>query len=236
MDPQIRDERPGNCFHASLLRAVSDTRSVGSLYEILGGFCHKCRNTLNCLKLSLYLAQRQASPDTFAMLRELEPHYRAVEQVFERLQLICRPMALAPVKLDLALLIEQHQRSWKEWMGTNHRRLELCSPEVPAVGEFDPNRLGQGLDALIAWRAEAGDPNTPARLDWRTEAQQFRIDWREQTTGALESAERDPEASTSLALPLLSRVVTAHGGRVELRTSDELRIGLSWPLALPSTD
>jgi hypothetical protein len=236
MEPWIGEQRPGLGFNASLLRAVSDTRSVGSLHQILGGFCHKCRNTLNCLKLSLYLAKRESAPDALSLLRQLEPHYRAVEQIFEQLQTICRPMSLSPVKLDLALLIEQHWPSWNQWMGTNQRRLDLFPPEVPAVGEFDPQRLGQGLDALIAWRAEAGAPRAPARLRWRVQDQRFRIDWEEPTACGIESPTPVPATSSSLALPLLSRVVSAHGGHVDLSVRDDVRIGLSWPLALQRTE
>src|SRR4051812_10760623 len=54
----------GNRLTSSLCRIAADPAQVGTLYEILGGYCHQCRNTLNSLKLSLYLARRGGAPDT----------------------------------------------------------------------------------------------------------------------------------------------------------------------------
>src|SRR5262245_63205500 len=45
----------------SLFRVATDASMVVALHDVLGSFCHECRNTLNSLKLSLYLAKRGAS-------------------------------------------------------------------------------------------------------------------------------------------------------------------------------
>ncbi len=236
MEPTIRDERPAADFTPSLLRVASDPRPIGSLHELLGGFCHKCRNTLNCLKMSLYLAKRDSEPDVLATLNQLEPHYREVEQIFDRLHAICRPITLTPVTLDLALLIDQRRLAWDAWMAARQRPLVVCSPREPAVGQYDPNCLGQGLDALVSWRAAAGTPREPARLRWHVHEQHFRLEWEERSAGGFDTPAIEAGPSASLALPLLMRVVSAHGGRLDLSVRDELLIGLSWPLALHRTE
>ena len=43
----------------SLSRVVVDPARIAELHEVLGPFCHKSRNILNSLKISLYLAHRQ---------------------------------------------------------------------------------------------------------------------------------------------------------------------------------
>jgi hypothetical protein len=230
MEPTIPEERLVADFTPSLLRVASDPRSVGSLHELLGGFCHKCRNTLNCLKMSLYLAKLDAAPETRAALSRLEVHYREVEQLFDRLQLICRPMTVMPVKLDLALLIDQHRPVWDEWMVARHRRLEVRSPSEPAVGQYDPQCLGLGLDALVSWRAAVGTPSEPARIRWHLREEHLQIAWEERSADGFGSAASQAGHSASLALPLLMRVVSAHGGHLDVCVRDELRIGLSWPL------
>jgi hypothetical protein len=190
---------------------------------------------LNCMKLSFYLAKRAPDPAALTSLSELEPYYLAVERLFDRLQTICRPMALTPIELPLELLIEERRGVWNEWMGSHQRRLEMFPSKQPAIGAFDPNRLGQGLDALVMWRAEVGAPGEPARLRWRVEEQQFRLDWEEPSARGLDPAERAGERAESLALPLLARVIAAHGGRLDWNVLAGLHIGLRWPLAVPIT-
>jgi hypothetical protein len=219
---------------SSLLRVAADPESLDSLHGLLGGFCHKCRNALNGLKLSLYLAKRLSHPEALAQLKELESHYDSLERLFDRLQLICRPMAITPITLPLGLLIEERRGTWDEWMARRGRRLLVSSPGEAVIGEFDPNRLTQGLDALVAWRAGDGAPGEPARLRWRLQNQQFQLDWVERSAQGLDldSAPGGLDLSESLALPLLARVISAHGGHLDLTVRDGLRIGLRWPVAV----
>ena len=137
----------------SLIDVVSNPFKVRALHDILGGFCHQCRNTLNSLKLSLYLAKRDpahaASPDW----GDLDHRYRDVELLFDRLQAICRPMTLTPIKASLSLVMEERGRSWVEAMAARDRCLTLFAPPAGNdVGEFDPVRLPEGLSTFIFWR------------------------------------------------------------------------------------
>jgi hypothetical protein len=232
MESPMVEQRTVDELITSLVRIAADPKQVSSLHEILGSFCHQCRNLLNSLKLSLYLARRDQRAAVDDSWNVIEPRYRAVEQFYDRLQLICRPMALVPLRTSLASLLDDRYPSWAEWMAEHDRRLEWNPPEAPTIGEFDPIRLGEGLDAFVAWRAQAGAPGEPARLSWREEDQRFRLDWDE--SGAPHSRHGDAcgECTGSFALPLLARVVSVHGGTIDVDFREGLHLRIQWPLIL----
>jgi hypothetical protein len=227
MAPVTIEGIPGEGLAVSLLRVSSDPAQRARLHQLLGTFCHQCRNTLNSLKLSLYLAKRSAAPDKLGPWNDLEPRYRDVEQFFERLQLIVRPMPLTTVRLPLALLLEDRGAAWSALLAARERRLDLAPPCESSTVAYDPLRLGDALDSLVAWRAEAGPAGQPARLRWDTVGGQAFLEWSEAAGSGREPPCDGPQ---SLVLPLLGRVASAHGGSVSVDARDGLRVGLSWPV------
>jgi hypothetical protein len=215
---------------ASWLRIVSDPVKAGSLHGLLRGFCHDCRNDLNSLKMSLYLARRGADGADPAIWDEFEPRYRAVERLFERLQAIYWPMVPETVRMPLEMLVEERRPRWSEALSRNGRALALDPPGSPTVGDFDPVRLGEGLDAFVSWRAAVGERGRPARLRWGADDGQFHLVWSEPGARALEARDAADDQHEPLALPLLARIVSAHRGAVEVASDDGLQIHLRWPL------
>jgi len=216
----------------SLFRVATDLGMVTALHDVLGGFCHECRNTLNSLKLSLYLAKRESNVPTSDMLGEVESRYHEVEQLFDRLQLICRPMRVTPIRASLALLIQERSRSWVEAMSARERELTLVPPHEPDVGDFDPVRLTESLDAFVRWRAEVGEARSPAMLRWGVRDGRFELQWHEPRAGKPAGAAPGTARPDPLALPLLARVITAHGGTTTLDVDEGLRLEATWPLVM----
>lgn len=206
----------------ALLRVAGEPAKLGALYEILGDYCHALRNRLNSIKLSLFLARRQACPLADSAWAEAESSYRAVEQFVEQLQAICRPMALFAIPLDLNALVAERLPSWRDELGRRGRALEVEAPDGPAVGRLDPARLTQALDSFVAWRARSG-ARSSVRLRWGADDDHLALEWHDpQGT--------DPDDATgALAMPLLARVVAAHGGRCQLDDESGLRLRCRWP-------
>jgi hypothetical protein len=234
MVPVTIDGIPDQQIASSLLRLAVDPTHRACLYDALGGFCHQSRNVLNSLKLSLYLAKRSATPDLCARWSELEPHYLELEQFIERLQFIIRPMELNCVCLPLSLLIEERTDKWSAEMGTHGRRLEFVPPVNSSNVKYDPSWLGHALDALVAWRAEAKRGSSVAQLRWGVDHGASKLEWLEDSIGG---ADRRLDRPDSLALPLVGRVVSAHGGTLSVDVRDGLQVCLRWPVdAKPQPD
>jgi hypothetical protein len=214
-----------------LAQLVCDPEQASALHALLGPFCHRSRNLLNSVRLSLYLAQHQAERvrDSAWNWVELERMYREVEQVFDRLQTICRPMSLAPVRMSLALLMEDRRKGWVERFAARGRVLELDCAGRSDVGDYDPQCLGVALDALIDWRAEAGPAGAGARLRWGAHRGRFHVEWIERGSSAGRSSQREYAGPEPLALPLLGRVVAAHGGTLKQLASAGRHLKFSWP-------
>jgi hypothetical protein len=226
----------GSC--ASSAPGADDSERFDRLRQILSTFNHRCRNSLNGIKMSLYLFKRGADGPMPHGWCELERAYREIERSFDRLQVIYRPLAMSFVRSPLGQLIAERLPSWRSWFVSNDRSLEIDPPDHDPPGDFDPIYLGLGLDAFVAWRAEAGSPGVRPRLSWWTSGGSFHIAWHEDCPGADESEDSElPNAAgspifatgDSLALPLLARVVAAHGGRLERTRTHPVGITLSWP-------
>lgn len=223
---------PEESLTASMLRVASDPLQRARFYELLGDYCHQCRNTLNSLKLSLYLARRGLESDRPAPWTDLELGCRAVEEFIERLQWIIKPIAPALVRLPLTTLMDDYREAWSEAMSSRGRTLEWFPPDQAVAVAFDPFHLGKALDALVRWRAKEGPAGEPVRLQWGVEGDQAYLELIEQRA----SNEHLPDSRIeSLALPVVARIAVAHGGTVSVDARDGLRVGLRWPIDASSS-
>ncbi|MDR3633463.1 MAG: hypothetical protein P4L84_06470 [Isosphaeraceae bacterium] len=233
---RVRD-LPAEEGHSLLLRVATDPARRSTIYELLGGFCHQCRNHLNTLKLSLYLAGRTEGASERGHWTEQEARYRAVEQLFDRLQQICRPMPLTPVCLPIALLWDEVFPRWTERFRSRGIAFEPLPPPAPLVGDFDPTRLGPALEALAEWRANATLPGQFVTFSWKADDHSFLLDWSESQPDAGSALNSSAAAtSESFALPFLARVMSAHGGTLEVESGDRFRLRLCWPLKIRSAE
>jgi hypothetical protein len=213
-----------------LLRIVADSSKVEDLYRVLGEYCHLIRNRLNSLKLSMYL-MRRTSPDPGAgHWPELEGRYRELEQFVERLQTICRPLRLATIPAALGLLIQERFPAWARWFEPKRITLELNPPREAAIGTFDPIRLAQGLDAFVSWRSRAASAGSIVQLSWWTTPGELALDWVEVAADPDRAGSPDEEPDSGLALPLLARVLSSHGGRLETDREGSARFRMWWPI------
>jgi hypothetical protein len=229
------DESGAEGLAALLDRFLADPGRIGALHAILGPFCHQSRNVLNCLKMSLYLSRRDEARGPSRPWAEVERRYGEVEQLYDRLQTICRPLTLACVRMPLGLLLEDRRAAWTACFAAHERKLELIGPSDPDAGDYDPNSLGQALDALVTWRAGEGEPGDAACLRWWTQGGHFHLEWTEseahqagvERRGTGVARRSDP--TDPLVLPLLGRVILAHGGEIELVRPSGRHVRLSWP-------
>src|SRR5262249_50972723 len=79
---------------SSLLQIVHDPERVDRLRTALSVFCHRCRNSLNGIKMSLYLFRREARGAVPDSCVDLEAIYQQIVNLFDHLQSIYRPMAI----------------------------------------------------------------------------------------------------------------------------------------------
>jgi hypothetical protein len=199
---------------------------------------------LNGMKMSLYFVRRGADNPLPRRWAEVEQTYRAIEQFFERLQTIYRPMSPTMIRAPFGSLIRDRERAWRDSLRAGGGTLEILPPAVESPGEFDPIYLAMGFEALLSWRGSLLSPDQTARLSWRTDNGRFEVSWQEVLssplchTGITSPVCPKPATSSttihSLAIPLLARVMTAHRGQLEWNWEREFKIVLRWPLNQPN--
>ena len=95
---------------------------------MLSGFTHRCRNLLNGMKMSLYFVRREANGPLPRPLTEVEQTYGSIEQLFDQLQQIYRPMTLTPVRADFGSLVGDRERGWREAFARGGAVLDIVPP------------------------------------------------------------------------------------------------------------
>jgi len=223
-------ERSQDLDLSSVLMAIAqDPVLRHDLDQILGDYCHQCRNRLNSLKLSIYLVKRQSLGKIPEAWRSLESDYQTLEAQFERIQTICRPICLSLVTIGLNLLFEDRHESWSKIMAECGRELEIHQPDGRSVARFDVHHLGTALDAVVAWRAEQGSRVAKTCLRWWVEAGQAYVKWIEPLAPDQTDKPISFRPETAWTLPTLTRVVAEHGGDLKIDDRNGWVLTLSWP-------
>jgi hypothetical protein len=212
-----------------LLRIARDPDLRQRVYEHLREYCHQCRNRLNSLKLSIYLAMRQSPSPTVDPWLEIERYYRDLERRVEQVQFLCRPLVLSRVALGLELLIDDRRGTWAQLLATRGRALEVVPPTNRAVASFDVDSLGRALDSVVAWRASDRSDARSAKLRWWVEDGFAHLVWEEPATALQPREVPPPEEPPTWTLPLLARVALAHGGDYRIDTERGWRLEVAWP-------
>src|SRR5262249_32802680 len=138
MSPQTHEWPAGGGVASSALRPVADPKCSESLRSILSTFNHRCRNSLNGIKLGLYLYKREVDGPLPSCWSELERIYQELETVFDWLQVLYRPLSLTMVRSPLGPLVNDHLQSWHSWLSRRGLALELSPPSEDVPGDFDP--------------------------------------------------------------------------------------------------
>ncbi|MFI5460772.1 MAG: hypothetical protein ACHRXM_35620 [Isosphaerales bacterium] len=239
MSPQPHEGLAAQGPSSSTLGLEDDSEGLDQLRQILGCFNHRCRNSLNGIKMGLYLFKREAEGPMHRSWIELARIYEEIERMFDRLQVIYRPLSVTMVRSPLGLLVTERLPSWRSSFSGKGRTLVINRPDPDDSGEFDPMYLGLGLDAFIGWRAEAGHPTWQSCLSWRIADGCFEVAWDEivpsnhpldeEHGNGIPHGPRPSVRGDSLALPLLARVVAAHGGYLETTSEPVFGMKLRWP-------
>ena len=227
--PIMFDTTSNSALTNQLLEIVRDSSLRRDLEQSLGDYCHQFRNRLNSLKLSIYLAKRQVAPIALTCWRFLETTYQLLEEQLGRVQLLCRPLELTPVLIDLTLLFQDRRTAWSQIMTASGRTLEFAQPDGKAVVRFDVNQLGQALDSLVVWRAEQGNQPTRTVIAWWVEFDQAHVTWTEGPGVNLGQPITPRRIGSPGTIPILTRIINEHGGQVRVNQQAGWNLAISWP-------
>ncbi len=220
----------------ALLSIASDEDQIALLHHHLDRYCHRFRNRLNSMKLCLYLGKKTAgeSETPQSVWRELEARYRVLESLVEQFQHFCRPFNVTPMELPMGSFLEELRRAWLHRLSEKEIDFELVPPHHPVKSYLDPSRMAQGLDALACWRGSVIPPGSSILLSWWEEEGSVYLGWEEPEPNLSAQADPTEELQANIALPILARILNAHGGTLEVSSQECFELHLRWP-SLPVT-
>ncbi|MEV7560375.1 HAMP domain-containing sensor histidine kinase [Streptomyces sp. NPDC089795] len=224
----------GHVSSALTARQQSEMR----VRQFVADASHELRTPLASIRGYAELTRRgreEPGPDTRHALGRIESEATRMTGLVEDLLLLARldagrPLSTGDVDTDLAPLVVDAVSDARAAGPEHHWRLSL--PEEPAPVRADPARIQQVLVNLLANARTHTPPGTTvtARVSRETSAVRLRIE--DDGPGiapellprvferfARGDASRSRVAgSTGLGLAIVQAVVTAHGGRVEVRS------------------
>ena len=204
---------------------------LASMGVLASGVAHEVRNPLNAISVIVQRLRREFVPRTDegdyrqltqVVAGEVERVNRIIEQFLE----LARPPALAKTRTELASILERAAETVEPQILAAGLRLERDFAGVGAV-QVDADQLHEALLNLLVNAVEATDEG---RI--RLAARSLAAGWVEigvADTGPgipAEDAERifdlyftTKAAGTGLGLSLVHRIVSEHGGRVEVQSA-----------------
>lgn len=220
----------------ALLSIASNNDQVALLHRLLDRYCHRFRNRLNSMKLCLYLGQKTSDEQrtSLSQWRELENRYQVLEHFVEQFQSFCRPFQVSPMEVSLNLFLEELRKTWNHRLADHQFQFELLPPGHPVQAYFDPSRMSQGLDALASWRGLVIPQGSLIHLSWWDRDNWVYLRWEEPEPLPIPAAKAPEELQANIALPILARILQAHGGTLQLSSQEWFQMTLRWP-RFPST-
>ncbi len=211
-----------------LLNVISSPEGINELHDVLGSFCHRWRNHLNALSLGIHLTSQAQGNLHGDFWQDMEGRYRSLERLITEFQEISRPARLTPLRLPLCAFWADRHVQWQPECERLGRTLELSPPSTLVYAEFDPTRFTQVFDTLVIGRDAPG----PIEVRWwEGPDKHVRVEWHEPE--ALVRHHRRTDQPASLAVPLLGRLMTSHGGRLDVTEHPGcgFTLAMAWPLS-----
>ncbi|GHB65212.1 two-component sensor histidine kinase [Streptomyces cirratus] len=224
----------GHVSSALTARQQSETR----IRQFVADASHELRTPLASIRGYAELTRRgheEPGPDTRHALGRIESEATRMTGLVEDLLLLARldagrPLATGDTATDLAPLVVDAVSDARAAGPEHHWRLEL--PDEPAPIRADPARIQQVLVNLLANARTHTPPGTTVTAHVSRETPLVRLRVEDDGPGipaelaphvferfARGDASRSRAAgSTGLGLAIVQAVVTAHGGRVEVRS------------------
>lgn len=216
------------------------------LGTLASGLAHEIRNPLNAMNINLQMLEEElaAGPvqgEPLDLLRSSRSEVLRLERLVKDFLAFARPQTTRREELAPAELVGDVVRFMRPLFQEARVGLELVQePGAPAV-RIDPGQIRQALLNVLQNALEASPPGSAVTATVGATARgEARIDIRDQGPGIPEDIRREifqvfwskKPAGSGLGLPIAQRALEAHGGRIELESSEGQ--GSVFRLVLPS--
>jgi signal transduction histidine kinase len=214
---------------AQAVSELEDARRLAALGQFAAAIAHDIRTPLTSISLNVQILRRKlelSADDREHLDIAIEELARLDKSVAEILD-FAKPVKIAPQRIDVDELIETTARGLTRVLSEKHIALR-CEPrgELPAV-HGDPQRLRQVLVNLVGNAADASQAGAEVVVRARKDAARIAIEVEDHGRGIgeddlariFEPFYTTRADGTGLGLAICHKVVRAHGGDIEVRST-----------------
>jgi len=212
---------------------------LAALGETAAGLAHELRNAMGTILGYAKLMIRSGDRNTTEIATGIEQEAAGMEEMLKRFLEVARPTEPRPAPTVVAELIEEVLSRYEERLHDAGLSVVRCFDE-DATFELDPFWLRQALGNLIENAIQVVPAQGSVRVTATVGPSECRItvadsgpgvapEWRDKILAPFVSLRA---GGTGLGLALVQKVMTAHGGRVEVSQAPEG--GAQFDLILPA--
>lgn len=218
---------------------------LASLGTMAAGLAHEIRNPLNAAHLQLTLMQRRLARGAELDLNSLRNTSELVASELQRLSGLveqflqfARPQPLRQTKVNLRSTVETVVALLAPEAKQAHVNIALTGG-APVVVEVDEEQMKQVLFNLVRNAAQATGANGRVGISVRMEAERAVLEVEDDGPGLpapnapiFEPFFTTKEHGTGLGLPIVHRIVTQHGGDIDVESQPGRTVFSVWiPIA-----
>jgi signal transduction histidine kinase len=216
------------CEREQAISELEDARRLAALGQFAAAIAHDIRTPLTSISLNVQILRRklQLSADDREhldiALEELARLDRSVAEILD----FAKPVKLAPQPVDLGELLETTTRGLSPVLSEKGVALR-CEPGDELTVQGDPQRLRQVLVNLVGNAADASQPGAEVTIRARPSDGRVAIEVEDHGRGI--GADDLPRIfepffttrpdGTGLGLAICHKVVRAHGGDIQVRST-----------------
>ncbi len=208
-------------------REISMMRSFAEIGESAALLAHEIKSPITAVNCALRAVAKQLGADESAILQELVERMQKLEKLMRRTLTLARPIEQHPELCEPSELLRTAAEFMRPLLAERDVVLEIhAAPECPRI-EVDIGLFDEVLTNLIRNALDATAPGGRIRLSAAAEDQQVVLRIEDDGPGIPEAVlitlfkpfVSTKTNGTGLGLAIARKVVEAHGGTIEVRSS-----------------
>ncbi len=222
---------------------LAEHARLAAIGEFASGIAHEIRTPLATVSMALdYFRKSELSAAAEKRVHLASTEMARINRLLEDMLLYAKPLKLTLQKLNLALLLQEVILSQEATANSKSVALHLhASKNLPLI-QADRDRILQIFINLVRNAIEASDPGSTVRIDAGTAASNpnilqlgvhnsGQVIGKQQMQQIFEPFFTTKAAGTGLGLPIVRRLVIAHGGQISVASTAQE--GTEFKIQLP---
>ncbi len=228
----MNDRIPINGLSRTLLDLMDSPEGLHEIHPLLDRYCHRVRNRLNSLKLSLYLTRKLSGVALESLWPRTELCYQSMERLVEQLQWLTGPLQPVLLETNLRDWLTAQTSTWSALLHASKIGVELTLPDPEVTLKVDTFLVEKGMNMLVRSWGMFGPAGGTIRVSVKQNCQVVTLVLNCEGADPKDWFRRSKEQAETLELPILARILEVHGGHLGFRHGPSFSLSFPTPSRL----